>query len=92
MDVQVLGVGTVRYARSEVTPFRSGQVHYALARDAAWQALRPNVVLETTVGSHPWGLAEAHSDVDRRGMFVLPFSWTARLGSAPEDLVSADGS
>jgi hypothetical protein len=92
VDVQFLGVGTVRYARSEVTPFRSGQVHYAVARDAAWNALRANVVLETTVGSRAWGLAEAHSDIDRRGMFVLPFPWLARLGDAPEDLVSADGS
>jgi hypothetical protein len=64
VDVQILGVGTVRYARTEVTPFRSGQVRYALARDAAWQALRPNVVLETTVGSHAWGLAEAFQWLD----------------------------
>jgi hypothetical protein len=92
VDVQILGIGIVRYLRSEVAPFRSGQVRYALARDAAWNALHHNIVLETTVGSHAWGLAESHSDVDRRGMFVLPFSWTARLGSAPEDLISADGS
>ena len=52
VDLQVLGVGVVRYDRSEVTPFRSGQVRYALARDAAWNALRANAVLETTVGSH----------------------------------------
>jgi hypothetical protein len=92
VDVQILGVGIVRYERTDVTPFRSGQVRYALVRAQAWDALRPNIVLESTVGSHAWGLAESHSDVDRRGMFVLPFPWTARLGSAPEDLVSADGS
>src|SRR6187401_537652 len=58
LDIQVLGVGIVRYARSEVAPFRSGQLRYALARDAAWQALMPNVVLEAVVGSRAWGLAE----------------------------------
>jgi hypothetical protein len=92
LDLQILGVGTVRYARSEVAPFRSGQVRYALARDAAWTALHANVVLEAVVGSRAWGLADEASDIDRRGLFVLPFSWTARLGEAPEDLLSADGS
>jgi hypothetical protein len=92
LDVQVLGVGVVRYERSEVAPFRSGQLRYALAREAAWSALRPNVVLEAVVGSRAWGLAEAGSDTDLRGLFVLPFSWTARMGEVPEDLLSADGS
>jgi hypothetical protein len=92
VDIQVLGTGIVRYHRSEVAAFRSGQLRYALARDAAWNALRPNVVLEAVVGSRAWGLADASSDTDIRGMFVLPFPWLARLGEAPEDLLSADGS
>jgi hypothetical protein len=92
LDVQVLGVGVVRYARSEVAPFRSGQLRYALAREAAWSALLPNVVLEAVVGSRAWGLAEEGSDTDRRGLFVLPFPWTARMGEVPHDLLSADGS
>jgi predicted nucleotidyltransferase len=54
--------------------------------------LRPCVVLETTVGSHAWGIAGGDSDVDRRGMFALPFPWTQGLVAPPEDLVSADGS
>ncbi len=92
IDIQVLGVGVVRYRRADVAPFRSGQLRYALAREASWNALLPNVVLEAVVGSRAWGLADDGSDTDRRGLFVLPFSWTARLGEAPEDLVSADGS
>jgi hypothetical protein len=92
LDVQILGIGVVRYARSEVAPFRSGQLRYALAREAAWSALSPNVVLEAVVGSRAWGLADESSDTDKRGLFVLPFSWTARMGEVPEDLVSADGS
>ena len=92
VDVQVLGIGVVRYRRDEVAPFRSGQLRYAVARDAAWKALRGNIVVEATVGSHAWGLAEAHSDVDRRGLFVLPFPWSARLGAAQAELTSVDGS
>jgi hypothetical protein len=44
------------------------------------------------VGSHAWGLADAESDVDQRGVFALPFTWTQGLVVPPEDLVSADGS
>jgi hypothetical protein len=92
LDLQILGVGVVRYLRGEVAPFRSGQLRYALAREAAWNALRRNVVLEAVVGSQAWGLADAASDTDRRGLFVLPFSWTARLGETPADLLSVNGS
>jgi len=50
------------------------------------------VVLETIVGSQAWGLADASSDVDRRGVFALPFTWTQGLVAPPEDLISVDGS
>jgi hypothetical protein len=92
LDLQILGVGVVRYRRSEVAPFRSGQLRYAVARDAAWKSLHRNVVLEAVVGSQAWGLVDQSSDTDRRGLFVLPFPWTCRLGDVPEDLLSADGS
>ncbi len=90
--VQLVGVGALRFAREELTPRKRGQLEYAVRRAAAWQALMPNVVLETVVGSRAWGLADEGSDTDRRGIFVLPFPWTAGLVDAPTDLVSADGS
>jgi hypothetical protein len=92
LDVTIVGVGVVRYARDELSPRRVGQVLFAQRRADTWEALRPCVVLETTVGSHAWGLADEDSDVDRRGVFALPFSWTQGLVAPPEDLVSADGS
>jgi hypothetical protein len=92
LDVTIVGVGVVRYARGELSPRRVGQVLFAQRRADAWETLRPCVVLETTVGSHAWGLADADSDVDRRGAFALPFTWTQGLVAPPEDLVSADGS
>ena len=73
LDLQILGVGIVRYGRSEVAPFRSRQLRYAVARDSAWAALHCNVVLEAIVGSQAWGLSDENSDTDRRGLFVLPF-------------------
>src|SRR6202050_2532538 len=92
LDVTIVGVGVVQYARGELSPRRVGQVLFAHRRADAWEALRPCVVLDTTVGSHAWGLADANSDVDRRGVFALPFTWTQGLVAPTEDLVSADGS
>lgn len=92
VDVAVVGVGTFRCPRADLTARRSGQMLYAKRRQKAWDALRDNVVLETQVGSRAWGLANEHSDDDRRGVFALPFSWTTGIVAPPEDLVSADGS
>ncbi len=92
IDVFVVGVGTCRFQRAELTPHRMGQLRYALEREAYESALKPCVVLEATVGSRAWGLAHEGSDTDRRGVFLLPFSWTVGLGDVPGTLVSADGS
>ncbi|KYF93261.1 UDP-phosphate N-acetylglucosaminyl 1-phosphate transferase [Sorangium cellulosum] len=92
LDVMVVGVGVVRYHRDELVPRKAGQVRHAERRSAAWDALRPAVVLEAVVGSRAWGLAHEGSDTDRRGVFALPFPWTTGLAEPPRDLVSADGS
>lgn len=91
-DVQIVGVGVATYPRSELLPRKAGQLRFAVRRAVDWEALRPCVVLEATVGSQAWGLAEAHSDTDVRGAFVLPFSWMGGLAELPQDLVSTDGS
>ncbi len=92
VDVAVVGVGVVRYARDELVPRKLGQVRYAERRASAWDALRPCVVLEAVVGSRAWGLDDESSDTDRRGVFVLPLPWSLGLGEPPRDLLSADGS
>jgi predicted nucleotidyltransferase len=92
LDVTIVGVGVVRYARGELSPRRVGQVLFAHRRADAWEALRRCVVLDTTVGSRAWGLADGDSDEDHRGVFALPFTWTQGLVAPPDDLVSADGS
>lgn len=91
-DVLVTGVGEIWYERAELAPRRAGQLHFAQRREAAWQSLFPCRVLEATVGSQAWGLADEKSDTDVRGAFALPFSWTGGLADPPHDLVSADGS
>lgn len=90
-DVLITGIGTLRYARDELVPRRPGQVRFAEQRAADWERLRPCVVLEATVGSRAWGLADEGSDTDLRGAFVLPFPRTAGLVDPPHTLTSADG-
>jgi len=92
LDVAIVGVGTVRYARAELSPRRVGQVLWAERRERAWSALLPCVVLDAQVGSHAWGLADGSSDDDRRGVFAPPLPWTLGLVAPPEDLVREDGS
>jgi hypothetical protein len=92
VEVTVVGVGVLRYARDELTPRRVGQALWARRRADVWQALSGCVVLDTVVGSRAWGLADASSDEDRRGVFVVPFRWTLGLVPPPEDRISEDGS
>ena len=92
--VEVSFVDGVRatYLRAELVPRKLGVVRYAHRRVAAWDALRPCVVVDAVVGSRAWGVAGEDSDEDHRGVFVLPAPWTAGLVDPPLDLVSADGS
>ncbi len=80
------------YLRSEVTPRKLGVARYAQRRAAAWDQLRPTVVIDTVVGSRAWGVSDASSDEDRRGVFVLPLPWTTGIADPPLDLSSVDGS
>ena len=92
LDVHVVGVGTLRYRREDLTLRKAGQARYATRRADTYEALMPCRVLETVVGSQAWGLADERSDTDLRGAFALPFSWTTGLADPPQDLVREDGS
>jgi hypothetical protein len=80
------------YLRAEVVPRKLGVARYAQRRAAAWDALHPCIAIDTLVGSRAWGVADEGSDIDRRGVFVLPLAWTTGLVEPPTDLVSASGS
>jgi len=56
------------------------------ARQADFARLRQEVVLATVVGSQAWGLADARSDEDVRGCFVLPFADLSSLWTAPDEI------
>lgn len=92
VDVNLVGVGLVRYNRGEVLARKVGQVRYAQRRHDAWESLHGCVVLSSTVGSRAWGLDSPSSDHDIRGVFALPSSWAFGLVNPPDTLVSADGS
>jgi len=92
VDVVFLDGKTATYLRGEVMPRKLGAQRYAQRRAAAWDQLRPCVVIDTLVGSRAWGVADEGSDEDRRGVFVLPMAWTTGLVDPPHDLVSLDGS
>jgi hypothetical protein len=92
VDVLFLDGKRATYLRSEVTPRKLGVARYAQRRAAAWDQLRPCVVIDTVVGSRAWGVADEGSDEDRKGVFVLPTPWTTGLVDPPLDLSSLDGS
>jgi hypothetical protein len=80
------------YLREELTPRKLGVARYAQRRQAAWDQLHACIAIDALVGSRAWGAAEASSDEDHRGVFVLPAPWTTGLAEPPLDLVSLDGS
>ena len=92
VEVMIVGIGVARYRRDELVPRKEGQARFARRRAADWDALAGCHILEATVGSRAWGLADAGSDTDVRGLFALPLPWTAGLAEPPTDLVSVDGS
>jgi hypothetical protein len=92
IEVVFLDGGRGTYLRSEVAPRKLGVARYAQRRAAAWDLLRPCVVVDAVVGSRAWGVADSGSDEDHRGIFVLPAPWLTGLADPPLDLVSVDGS
>ena len=91
-EVELVGGGRAWFLRDELIPRKLGVVRYAQRRDAAWDALAACTVLDSLVGSRAWGVEDAGSDEDHRGVFVLPAPWLTGLVDPPLDLLSTDGS
>jgi len=51
-----------------------------------WMELKENIIYESTVGSHAWGLNDETSDIDKKGIFILPFRALATIYSVPDEL------
>src|SRR5689334_6385390 len=91
-EVELVGGGRAWFLREELVPRKLGVVRYAHRREAAWDALAACTVLDSLVGSRAWGVEDAGSDEDHRGVFVLPAPWLTGLVDPPLDLLSGDGS
>ena len=92
VEVLFLDGKRATFLRAEVVPRKLGVARYAQRRAAAWDQLRPCVVIDTVVGSRAWGVAGEGSDEDHRGVFVLPMAWTTGLVDPTLDLTSVTGS
>lgn len=88
----VVGRGSFELARVDIAPRTDGQLRHAIHRARVEEALGPCVLARATVGSRAWGLSDAGSDHDTRGIMLWPFSWATARGRVPDVLVSADGS
>src|SRR5258705_13029071 len=87
-EVELVGGGRAWFLREELVPRKLGVVRYAHRRDVAWDALAACTVLDSLVGSRAWGVEDAGSDEDHRGVFVLPAPWLTGLVDPPLDLLS----
>lgn len=92
VQVTVVGRGAFELARADIAPRTDGQLRHALERANVEAALSPCVLARATVGSRAWGLSDASSDHDTRGVMLWPFSWASARGRVPDVVVSADGS
>jgi hypothetical protein len=92
VKVSIVGRGSFDLARGDVAPRTDGQLRHALRRAEVEAALGPCALVRTTVGSRAWGLSDADSDHDTRGVLLWPFSWASARGRVPDVVVSADGS
>ena len=52
----------------------------------AWARHRDHVILRVIVGSRAWNLADASSDTDLRGAFLLPFADQSGLFEPPDEI------
>lgn len=90
--VRLVGRGELELRRDQIIPRNDGHLRFAIAREHAERALGPCEILAVTVGSRAWGLSDAGSDHDTRGVFLWPFPWQVARGRMPNVVVSADGS
>lgn len=92
VQITIVGRGDLVVPREDIVPRTDGQLRHAVDRARAEAALGPCVLARATVGSRAWGLSDANSDHDTRGVLLWPFPWASARGRVPDVVVSADGS
>jgi predicted nucleotidyltransferase len=76
----------VRCQRDQLTIQKHDQLPAIARRQLAWEQLKGRVCYSAVVGSTAWGLADADSDEDLRGVFTLPFEAWAGLTRPVEEI------
>jgi len=84
--VQTVAGAWLTVPRDQLRPEAKDALLALGARQFDFRRLRQEVVLATVVGSRAWGLADAASDEDIRGCFVLPFADHASIFQAPDEI------
>jgi hypothetical protein len=92
VQVTIVGRGVFELPRPDVAPRTDGQLRHAVHRASVEAALGPCALARATVGSRAWGLSDAGSDHDTRGVMLWPFPWASARGRVPDVVVSTDGS
>lgn len=77
--------------RDQVAIQRREVAERLVARTADFGALAGSIVYRAVVGSTAWGLADESSDVDVRGVFLLPFERWSSLFRQPDQIEDPAG-
>ena len=72
--------------RDQVVIQRRDQLPALATRQHSFETLRDRVIYSSVVGSTAWGLSGADSDVDLKGIFVLPMEQSAGLWDPPDEI------
>lgn len=72
--------------RDQLAVQKHDQLPAIARRQADWASLRDRVIYSAVVGSTAWGLADATSDEDLRGVFCLPFEALSGLARPVEEI------
>jgi hypothetical protein len=76
----------VECQRDQLALQREEQLPALVARQHDFAALRERVIYAAVVGSTAWGLADASSDEDVKGVFVLPFAGFSGLWEPVDEI------
>ena len=76
----------VECQRDQLTIQRHDQLPALARRQHGWETLRERVIYSAVVGSVAWGLADADSDEDIKGVFLLPFDGSCGLWEATDEI------
>ncbi len=72
--------------RDQLSVQKQNVLHEISRSHYEWKELKNEIIYEAIVGSRAWGLSDEASDTDKKGIFLLPFSATASIYDAPDEI------